>query len=180
MTKDAAQHRSWTFYEAVNLIMVHKSLPHSITVVHNMGQRLPAWHTRPFFLYSIHPEASYIIRGRERSCLTRENYIQIASRIWRKPDWPSASWIENSGWRLLKHWSNLRMNEYIGDRGASANDLVTNHSPDHGFWESLTPGGWHPIQSGKAANPIQKTTEQLEQMSNIASWLRVSYFLNTC
>jgi 5-methylcytosine-specific restriction endonuclease McrA len=36
----------------------------------------------------------------------------------------------------LKLRSNLRMNKPTGDRGASANDLVTDHSPDQGLCNS--------------------------------------------
>ena len=44
------------------------------------------------------------------------------------------------------------MNKDVGDRGASANDLVTDHSPDRGFCESLKNGGLTPYQSGKEVN----------------------------
>ncbi len=40
------------------------------------------------------------------------------------------------------------MNKDIGDRGASANDLVT----DHSLCESLKNGGLTPYQSGKEVN----------------------------
>jgi len=50
----------------------------------------------------------------------------------------------------------LRMNKLVGDRGASANDLATDHSPDHGFCESQISRGLTPILSGKALNTIAK------------------------
>jgi hypothetical protein len=49
------------------------------------------------------------------------------------------------------------MNKEIGDRGASANDLATNHSLDRGFYESLNNGGLTPYQSGKELNDKHKT-----------------------
>jgi len=50
------------------------------------------------------------------------------------------------------------MNKYIGDRGASANDLATNHSPDHGYCESRNSMGLTPYQSGKEINEKLKTS----------------------